>query len=29
MVRVVVFIGLSVMTTYLIGERGELGLNPT
>jgi hypothetical protein len=29
MVRVIVLIGLSVMTTYLIGERGELGLNPT
>jgi hypothetical protein len=29
MVRVVVFIGLSVMTTYLIRERGVVGLNPT
>jgi hypothetical protein len=29
MVRVIVLIGLSVMTPDLIGERGEVGLNPT
>jgi hypothetical protein len=29
MIWVIVLIGLSVMTTYLIGERGEVGLNPT